>query len=423
MARAVGASRVPRDGLLRRVLASYGEGLSALDGRARRVVAGTFLFVAARMGVMTFLGVYLVQDLGIPLSVVGLAFLAENLARGLIAPFAGALSDRVGRKPVILGSVAATAVVMPGFLLIEGPASLFAWSVLIGLAQGPSGPASNALLLDLVAPEKRQSALSVSYTMVSLGYTLGVAPAGFLAQRSFVLLAAASATALLLILVLFAVGLRGPLPPPERSARSVGANATLAARDGTFLAFALPATLFPLGIGLLSLVTPVYAAEGGIPESTTGLLLSGTGLLLALLAIPMNARASARGPFRMLPVAALLCAASYLFFGLGATVPLLLVGLAVFTVGEVLFSSAIPTAVAALAPPGSRGAYQGAWAFLFSASIGASFFLSGLLHDAFGWRWTWGAFLLATLASGVLLLLGRRTFRRIADARMTGEAG
>src|SRR5687768_6948189 len=85
-----------------RILAPYREGLSALDRRARRVVMGTFLFVAARMSVMTFLGIYLVEDLGLGLPLVGLAFLLENLARGLVAPFAGALSDRVGRRPVLL---------------------------------------------------------------------------------------------------------------------------------------------------------------------------------------------------------------------------------------------------------------------------------------------------------------------------------
>lgn len=411
------APRVAGGSLAQRILAPYREGLSALDGRARRVVLGTFLFVAARMSVMTFLGIYLVEDVDIDLAVVGLAFLVENLGRGGIAPFAGALSDRIGRRPVILGSVAATALVMPGFLLVQGPLTLLAWSLLLGLAQGPSGPTANALLLDLVPVGSRQSALAVSYTAVSLGYTLGVAPAGFLAERSFLLLAVASAATFSLVFALYALGMRGPLPRAEPARRSVGENALLAARDRTFLAFAFPAMLFPMGIGLLSLVVPVYAADHGVDESTVGVLLSATGLLLALLSVPLNARAGVRGPFRMLPLAALLCAASYALFALPPTVGILLAGLTLFTFGEALFSSALPTAVAALAPPGSRGAYQGAWSLVMSVSIGAAFFLSGLLHDALGWRGTWLAFLAATLLAGAFLLAGRAGFRRVADAR------
>jgi MFS family permease len=403
--------------LAQRILAPYREGLSALDARGRRVVMGTFLFIAARMSVMTFLGIYLVEDLGMDLALVGLAFLVENLARGGIAPFAGALSDRIGRRPVILGSVAAAALLMPGFLLIQGPLTLLAWSLLIGLAQGPSGPSSVALLLDLVPAPRRQAALAVSYTALSLGYTVGVAPAGFLVERGYILLALASSATFALVFVLYAYGMRGPLPPIEPSPRSVGANALLAARDRTFVAFAVPSMLFPMGIGLLALVIPVYAADHGMEKSVVGMLLSGTGLLLALLSIPLNARAGVRGPFRMLPAAALLCAASYALFAFPPTVALLLAGLTLFTLGEVLFSSALPTAVAALAPPGSRGAYQGAWSLIMSVSIGAAFFLSGLLHDAFGWRGTWISFLVATLLSGLLLLLGRAGFRRVADAR------
>ena len=81
------------------------------------------------MSLVTFLGIYFVREAGIALATVGLAFLCENLLRGLLAPFFGALSDRIGRKPLLLGAALATAMVMPCFLLVTGPASLFAWSV------------------------------------------------------------------------------------------------------------------------------------------------------------------------------------------------------------------------------------------------------------------------------------------------------
>ena len=43
---------------------------------------------------------------------VGLAFLAENLLRGLAAPMFGALSDRIGRRPLLIGASLATAAVL-----------------------------------------------------------------------------------------------------------------------------------------------------------------------------------------------------------------------------------------------------------------------------------------------------------------------
>lgn len=417
----------PSPSLARRLLGTYQEGLSALDGRARRVVLGSFLFVAARMSVMTFLGVYLHEARGIDLALVGVAFLVENVCRGLAGPFAGALSDRIGRKPVLLGSVLATGLLVPGFLLVRDPASLFAWSVALGLAQGPYFPTVGALLLDRVSYERRQEALAVNYTAISLGYTVGVAPAGFLAERSFLLLGLASGLTFLLIGLLLALALRGPLPLPVQAsgaaadggarsaARGVAWNAVQAARDPAFLTFAAPAILFPLGIGLVSLVLPVHAADLGIATGTVGLLLGGTGLLLAVLSIPLNV--GVRTPFRLLPLASLLCAASYLAFAYATGAAGLLLGLTLFTVGEVLFSAALPTAVAALAPAGSRGAYQGAWGFLMAIGLGSAFFLAGLLRPALGWSGAWLAFLAAALLGGSALLGLRAWFRRVADAR------
>lgn len=401
--------------LARRLAAPYRDGLAVLDPRARRLVGAGVLFIAARMSVMTFIGVYMHEQKGIDLALVGVAFLVENLCRGLVAPFAGALSDRIGRRPVLLGSVFSMVLLMPLFLLVEDAAALFAWSVLVGLAQGPYFPAAGALLLDTVPPDKRQEVLAVNYTGISLGYTIGVAPAGFLAQTSFVALGLASSATFLLIGLLLAFGLRGRIPQPPPSPRGVAANAVLAGRDPAFLAFAVPCVLFPLGIGLVSLVVPLHANEEGISKGLVGVLLSSTGVLLMFLSIPLNQ--GVRTPFRLLPLAGVLCASSYLAFALSPTPLGFLVGLTLFTLGETLFSAAIPTAVAALAPAGSRGAYQGAWAFLMSVSLGAAILLSDLLRDRVGWRGAWLVFLAATLVASGVLLAARAWFRRIADAR------
>ena len=92
------------------------------------------------MSLVTFLGIYYVREAGIALATVGAAFFCENLLRGLLAPFFGALSDRTGRRPLILSASLVTAAVLPCFLLVQGPLSLFAWSVAMGIASAVSMP-------------------------------------------------------------------------------------------------------------------------------------------------------------------------------------------------------------------------------------------------------------------------------------------
>jgi len=78
------------------------------------------------MSLVTFLGIYFVREARIELATVGLAFLCENLLRGVLAPMFGALSDRVGRRPLLLAASLVTAAVLPSFLLVRGPASPWA---------------------------------------------------------------------------------------------------------------------------------------------------------------------------------------------------------------------------------------------------------------------------------------------------------
>src|SRR5882724_1053902 len=69
------------------------------------------------MSLVQFLGIYYSHHVGIDVAVVGLGFLFESLARGLLAPMFGALSDRIGRRALLLASALSTAVILPCFLM------------------------------------------------------------------------------------------------------------------------------------------------------------------------------------------------------------------------------------------------------------------------------------------------------------------
>jgi len=371
------------------------------------------------MSLVTFLGIYFVREAGIDLATVGLAFLCENLLRGVAAPFFGALSDRVGRRALLLGAALVTAAVLPCFLLVRGPASLFAWSVAMGVANAVKMPVGAALLLDLAPPERRQSVLALNYTVISVAYTLAVSPAGFLAEQSYALLAATSAAGYVLVAALYLFALRGPLPmEASRSETTLVKDAVSVSRDRVFLGFAALAFVFPFSMGQLVTVSPLFAMQNGLGEGFIGLVLGLNSVLVAALALPVAARMEGPGPFRLLGVAALLVAACFACF---AWVPnpatALIAGMIVFSFGELIFSSAVPAAVARLAPAGRRGAYQGGWTLVQSFSMGSALFVSGLLLDVAGWHGAWTIYCALVLLAGVLLLYYRVGFKAVSDSR------
>lgn len=390
-----------------------------LDRRIYLVVGGNFVAVAARMSLVTFLGIYFVREVGIPVAFVGLAFLVENLMRGIFSPLFGALSDRVGRRAPLLAGLGGNALVLPCFLLVEGPFSLIAWSVALGLAAAVQMPAGSALLVDLAPLERRQTVLAINYTAISAGYTLGVAPGGFIAEQGYGLLAAVSSAGYVAVALFLARALRGALPRERAVAdRSFLRHTFGATQDRVFLGFAALAFAFPFTMGLLAFVSPLYAADSGVGEGTIGLILAANGVITAALAVPVATRIEKRGPFHLLGPAAVIVAVSFACLALAPSVVWgLLAGMLVITAAELVFSSAVPTAVARLAPAGERGAYQGAWTLVQSLGMGSAFLASGILRDLIGWQAAWLVF--AGLAAGAAwgLFATRRHFLQVSNTR------
>jgi MFS family permease len=375
------------------------------------------------MSLVTFLGIYFVREAGIALATVGVAFLCENLLRGLLAPMFGALSDRVGRRALLLGASLASAAVLPCFLLVQGPLSLFAWSLAMGVASAVKMPVGSALLLDLAPVERRQSVLAVNYTVVSVAYTLAVTPAGFVAEQGYGLLAVLSAAGYLLVAGLYLFGLRGPLPL-EASATDDAFYKNLISvfKDRVLLAFAAIAFVFPFSMGCIAFVSPLFGADRGLGEGFIGLVLGLNSVIVALLAVPVATRMEHAGPFRWLGWAALVVAAALACFGsLAHAGAAFIAGTVIFSFGELVFSSALPAAVARLAPPGRRGAYQGAWTLVGSFSMGSALFVSGLLRDSAGWPAAWFVYAAVTAAAGFALLACRARFKSLSDSRQAAN--
>jgi DHA1 family tetracycline resistance protein-like MFS transporter len=106
-----------------------------------------------------------------------------SLIQLVAAPFFGMLSDRIGRKPVLLFSVLGTAL---GFYVI-GRADA-AWMLFLGrIIDGASGgniATAQACIADVTEPEKRSRAMGIIGAAFGLGFIMGPAIGGFLASYS-----------------------------------------------------------------------------------------------------------------------------------------------------------------------------------------------------------------------------------------------
>jgi DHA1 family multidrug resistance protein-like MFS transporter len=107
--------------------------------------------------------------------------LAVQLTIALLAkPLTGNLSDRLGRKPVIVLGLCTSAAALPLIFRMTSFAGLVAVVPLLGLGVGAVTPATNALIADLVAVRRLGTGMGVFGTIWDLGEAAGPILAGIL---------------------------------------------------------------------------------------------------------------------------------------------------------------------------------------------------------------------------------------------------
>jgi multidrug resistance protein len=106
-----------------------------------------------------------------------------SLVQLISSPFFGLLSDRIGRKPVLIISILGTAV---GFFVIglaQSAFMLFLGRIIDG-ASGGNVATAQACIADVTPPDKRSKAMGVIGAAFGLGFVMGPALGGWLAQYS-----------------------------------------------------------------------------------------------------------------------------------------------------------------------------------------------------------------------------------------------
>ena len=135
--------------------------------------AGTFIVTTSGNSLAPFLQV-IASDVGRDLSAIAHLISFAAIAWGITSWVAGSLSDRVGRKPILIGSMLILALTRIGFSFAHSYWSATAWHVVAGLAGGGFLGAVFACVSDHVAAKLRGRALGWVVTGQSISMVLGV---------------------------------------------------------------------------------------------------------------------------------------------------------------------------------------------------------------------------------------------------------
>ena len=146
------------------------------------------------------------MESGVSIAVVPLLWAAHHGMKVLSSLFGGDLSDRVGRKQLIVAGWILYAAVYAGFAAVTNQASLWVLFLVYGIYFGLAEGAEKALVADLVRPEQRGTA----YGLYNLAFGVTVFPASLLMGTiwdwkgpavAFLVSALMGATAAMLLLI------------------------------------------------------------------------------------------------------------------------------------------------------------------------------------------------------------------------------
>jgi multidrug resistance protein len=297
------------------------------------------------------------QGLGAREWQIGLLLASYSFMQFLASPVLGGISDRFGRKPVLLCSLLGSAI---GYILMANAHSLFMLflaRIIAGISGASVGTAS-AYIADVTPPENRSRRIGLIGAAFGVGFVLGPAIGGLL---SLVSVAApfwfAAVVALANALAVIAL-----LPEPKEHADRLqnleSAAGVWSGSFGRWLAF-LVLTYF-VSIAGFAIVTMIYPQVSnrrfGLSQSQISWIFVLLGLIGALIQGGAIGRLAKRfGDYKLAVVGLAVMAASMALMALGTNVPLFLL----FTIGLGIGNSLAQPTINAMASKAAHAGAQG----------------------------------------------------------------
>jgi DHA1 family tetracycline resistance protein-like MFS transporter len=318
---------------------------------------------------------------------------AYSLCQLVAAPFWGRLSDRYGRRPILMSSLAGACI----SYLVLGFADSIWWllvSRMLGGFMAGNISAAFAYASDVSEPQKRAASLGLIGAAIGIGFTAGPAIGGMLAGNdlqtaSFLLPAAVSACLSVLAILLVAFMLpesnTAQLRAQRRAGPRTGAIRLLLQRPALrFIAAA--ALLVTIAQSLLDSILGLWALEKyGFGPRTVGLLIFCVAVLAVFTqGVLVRILVPRLGEPRLATLGILTFVAGLLIVSEAAGVGFTVTGLALCGIGVGAFTPSNSALASQQSDTHDRGAVMGTYQSSSSLARVIGPFASGPLYAVLG---------------------------------------
>ncbi len=323
----------------------------------------TMIVVMLGFGMIIPIMPFYVKSFGASGSALGALMAVYGVLNFIFAPLWGSLSDRIGRKPVMMIGVLGNVIAQLLFGLSTELWMLFAARSLSGMLAVATLPTAMAYIGDSTSHEKRSSGMGMVGAAMGIGMVLGPGIGGLLAKQSlstpFFFASALSLLALILIFFFLPESQKPEQAGPVEK-RTPQLKAMAQALAGPMGILFLMSFLFTFALTNFEGIFGLYAADRyQYTPGRVGLMLTIIGLLSALMQGLMTGRLSRRfGEVKVIRYSMLGTAVGFLWMARAQTFVEVLLSVSFFVISNSMINPVVASLISRRTKTG-QGATMG----------------------------------------------------------------
>ena len=339
--------------------------------------------------VFPFFALYITGKFSVGMTEAGILLGLLSLAGMLGSVVGGALTDRLGRRKLILFGLVASAV----SALLLGSVNQFAWlfpvAALVGLFSEVGGPAHAAMIADVLPAAQRQEGFGILRVVGNMAWLVGPTVGGFVARTSFFALFVIDAAISCVVAVLFYFFMAETKPVPHERHVEEGfvetfRNYRVVLRDKAFGAFLIAAVLMGMVYIQMYNSLSVYLRDNhGVEPQGYGVLLTGSAITVICFQFWMMRVIKMQPQFLMMALGTVFYLIGFGMFGIVSAYWMFVVAVIIITIGEMIVMPTSQTLAAGFARIDMRGRYMAVFGLSISIPNAFGPLAAGIVLDNF----------------------------------------
>ncbi|WP_390286838.1 MDR family MFS transporter [Ureibacillus sp. GCM10028918] len=327
------------------------------------ILLGTIFTRAASFMTIPFLALYLHDELHASPLVIGITLGAAQLFATFGGIFGGFLTDKLGRKLVIIFTIFVWSGVFIGFAIVQSVVLFAILSSLNGLCRSFFEPATQALMIDFTEKEKRRRLFSIRYTSINIAGVIGPVLGVWISSLSSAVIPFIITGVMYAAYGFVLIGLLNHFEMRQQAAerQTLSQMLRVVGTDKKLLLLLAGGVLISLGYSQYDSTLPQLvnlSVEEGV--QLYSILLVINAAIVLLLQLPISVYTEKISAYKSLSFGMCFFASGFILFNMASSWTMFIVAMIVFSIGEIFAFPMMNAMIEEIAPDTQKATYLGA---------------------------------------------------------------